>query len=103
MLKQLVMVLSLVTLFGALMLAQENSGTGNKDKQECMKDSKSCCGNHVYPFFVDRAGSFMYHPHFLPNEASQVDKGMYGPIIVEPQQKSHTKEYTMMLGGWIVK
>ena len=60
-------------------------------------------GNHVYPFFVDRAGSFMYHPHFLPNEASQVDKGMYGPIIVEPQQKSYTKEYTMMLGGWIVK
>lgn len=46
MLKQLVMVMSLVTFFGALMQAQENSGTGNKDKQECMKDSKSCCGNH---------------------------------------------------------
>ncbi len=60
-------------------------------------------GSHVYPFFVDRAGSFMYHPHFLPNEASQVDKGMYGPIIVEPRKKSYTKEYTMMLGGWIVK
>lgn len=60
-------------------------------------------GSKVYKFFVDRAGSFMYHPHFLPNEASQVDKGMYGPIIVEPQQKSYTKEYTMMLGGWIVK
>jgi len=60
-------------------------------------------GRHVYPFFVDRPGTFMYHPHFLPNEASQVDKGMYGPIIVEPQRKTYTKEFTMMLGGWIVK
>lgn len=60
-------------------------------------------GTKVYRFFVDRAGSFMYHPHFLPNEASQVDKGMYGPIIVEPRQRTYTKEYTMMLGGWIVR
>lgn len=60
-------------------------------------------GSHVYPFFVDRPGTFMYHAHFLPNEASQVDKGMYGPIIVEPQRKTYTKEFTMMLGGWIVK
>jgi FtsP/CotA-like multicopper oxidase with cupredoxin domain len=60
-------------------------------------------GTKVYRFFVDRAGSFMYHPHFMSNEASQIDKGMYGPIIVEPQQKTYTKEYTMMLGGWIVK
>lgn len=60
-------------------------------------------GSRVYRFFVDRAGSFMYHPHFLSNEASQVDKGLYGPIIVEPRQRTYTKEYIMMLGGWIVK
>lgn len=60
-------------------------------------------GSKVYRFFVDRAGSFMYHPHLMTNEASQVDKGMYGPIIVEPQRRTYTKEYTMMLGGWIVK
>lgn len=60
-------------------------------------------GRKIYQFFVDRPGSFMYHPHFMSNEASQVDKGLYGPIIVEQRQKTYTKEYTMMLGGWIVK
>ena len=42
MFKQLVMVLTLVTFFGALILAQDKPETTNKDKQEC---SKSCCAN----------------------------------------------------------
>jgi YHS domain-containing protein len=43
MLKQLIMVLSLVTFFGILVLAQDKSETTNKEKQNCTKDSSSCC------------------------------------------------------------
>jgi len=43
MLKQLIMILSLVTFFGVLVLAQDNSETTNKEKQSCSKDSSSCC------------------------------------------------------------
>jgi YHS domain-containing protein len=53
MFKQLVMVLSLITFFGFVALAQEKPETENvtkevteKEKQECMKDSHSCCGKH---------------------------------------------------------
>ena len=43
MLKQLIIILSLVTFFGVLVLAQDNSETTNKEKQSCSKDSSSCC------------------------------------------------------------
>ncbi len=43
MLKQLIIILSLVTFFGAFALAQDNSETTNKEKQSCSKDSSSCC------------------------------------------------------------
>ena len=45
MFKQLVMVLTLAAFFGAFALAQEKPETEKKQKPECMKDSKSCCGN----------------------------------------------------------
>jgi YHS domain-containing protein len=43
MLKQLIMILSLVAFFGALVLAQDNSETTNTEKQKCTKDSSGCC------------------------------------------------------------
>jgi hypothetical protein len=46
MLKQLVIIFALVSLFGAFTIAQEKPETEKKEKQECMKDSHSCCGRH---------------------------------------------------------
>jgi|WetSurMetagenome_2_1015567.scaffolds.fasta_scaffold306245_2 hypothetical protein len=43
MFKQLVMILSLVTFFGLLVFAQDNSETMNKEKKECVK---GCCSVH---------------------------------------------------------
>lgn len=43
MLKQLIMVLSLMTFFGVLVLAQDKTETTNNEKQVCTKDSSSCC------------------------------------------------------------
>jgi YHS domain-containing protein len=43
MLKQLIMILSLVAFFGVLVLAQDNSETTSTEKQSCSKDSSSCC------------------------------------------------------------
>ena len=46
MLKQIVMVLTLAAFFGAFTLAQDKPETEQKEKHECIKDSKSCCSNH---------------------------------------------------------
>jgi YHS domain-containing protein len=46
MLKQLVMILALVSFYSTFALAQEKPETEKKEKQECMKDSHSCCGKH---------------------------------------------------------
>ena len=43
MLKQLIIILSLVTFYGALVLAQDKPETMNTEKQKCTKDSSSCC------------------------------------------------------------
>jgi YHS domain-containing protein len=46
MLKQLVMVLSILTLFGAFALAQDKPESEMKEKHGCMKDSAGCCEKH---------------------------------------------------------
>ncbi|MEK7215212.1 MAG: multicopper oxidase domain-containing protein, partial [Chloroflexota bacterium] len=43
----------------------------------------------------------MYHPH--TNAVAQIDNGLYGVLIVDPQQPDAPKpaqEFTMMLGAW---
>ncbi|MSQ28221.1 MAG: hypothetical protein EXR51_08805 [Dehalococcoidia bacterium] len=55
----------------------------------------------VYEFTVSHAGTFMYHPH--TNAVAQIDNGLYGVLIVDPQQPDAPKaahEFTMMLGAW---
>ncbi|MDO8750614.1 MAG: multicopper oxidase domain-containing protein [Dehalococcoidia bacterium] len=57
----------------------------------------------AYEFVAPHAGTFMYHPHI--NSAEQIDSGLYGLLIIDPQQPDQMafdKEFTMMLGAWMV-
>lgn len=54
----------------------------------------------TYEFVANHAGTFMYHSHF--NNIQQIDKGLYGLLIIDPQKETlhHDKEYSMIFGGW---
>lgn len=57
----------------------------------------------TYEFVANHAGTYMYHSHF--NSIDQIDKGLYGLLIIDPQDPGKAKydrEYTMMFGGWNV-
>ena len=53
----------------------------------------------VYEFVVPVAGSYMYHSHV----GLQLDRGLYGPLIVEPEKEDldYDQEYTLMLDDWL--
>ena len=60
-------------------------------------------GTFVYEFTVSHAGTFMYHSHV--DAAEQIDRGLYGPLIVDPQpanagETAFDREFTMMLSAW---
>lgn len=60
-------------------------------------------GSFLYEFVVSHAGTFMYHSHV--DAAEQIDRGLYGPLIVDPQlantgETEFDKEFTMMLSAW---
>jgi FtsP/CotA-like multicopper oxidase with cupredoxin domain len=52
----------------------------------------------TYEFQTPIAGSFMYHAHV----GMQLDRGLYGPLIVEPriEELSYDREYVLMLDDW---
>ncbi|MED1646136.1 multicopper oxidase family protein [Brevibacillus agri] len=55
----------------------------------------------TYEFLANHAGTYMYHSHF--NSVPQIDKGLYGLLVIEPQNNEalkHDREYTMLFGGW---
>ena len=60
----------------------------------------------TYEFGVSHAGTFMYHSH--ANAAEQIDAGLYGVLVVDPQPvegrtpTAFAAEYTMMLSAWNV-
>ncbi len=53
----------------------------------------------TYEFVVPTAGTYMYHSHV----GLQLDRGLYGPLIVEPKKEelSYDREYTLMLDDWL--
>jgi manganese oxidase len=60
-------------------------------------------GSFLYEFVVSHAGTFMYHSHV--DAAEQIDRGLYGPLIVDPQpanagEAAFNEEFTMMLSAW---
>jgi plastocyanin len=54
----------------------------------------------AYEFTATNPGSRMYHAHADPTV--QIALGLYGPLIVEPQEPAQTydREYTAMLAEW---
>jgi manganese oxidase len=55
----------------------------------------------TYEFPASHAGTFMYHSHL--NATAQIDRGLYGPIIIDPATPPPTrfdKDFVMMLGAW---
>jgi len=51
-----------------------------------------------YAFVVPDAGTHWYHAHY----GDQLDRGLYAPLIVEPQNESlsYDKEFTLILDDW---
>ncbi|MFD1774783.1 multicopper oxidase family protein [Paenibacillus rhizophilus] len=55
---------------------------------------------YTYGFTADVAGTYWYHSHQESSE--QVDKGLYGALIVEPEQSEQPdKDYTLILDEWM--
>ncbi|TPG75993.1 multicopper oxidase family protein [Brevibacillus laterosporus] len=54
----------------------------------------------IYQFTVDVPGTYWYHSH--QNGVVQVDKGLYGSLVVEPKdQQPVDKDYTLVLDEWM--
>jgi FtsP/CotA-like multicopper oxidase with cupredoxin domain len=54
---------------------------------------------YTYEFVVPVAGTYIYHSH----AGLQLDRGLYGPLIVEPENEelSYDREYVLLLDDWL--
>jgi FtsP/CotA-like multicopper oxidase with cupredoxin domain len=52
----------------------------------------------TYEFLAAEAGTYWYHSH--QQSFSQVDRGLYGALIIEEHDKSSDREYTLFLDEW---
>ena len=52
----------------------------------------------TYKFTAEDPGTYWYHSH--QNGSVQVDKGLYGTIIVEEEEKSYDKDFTLVFDEW---
>ncbi len=56
----------------------------------------------TYSFTAARAGTYMYHTHF--NDLDQLDRGMYGAVIVrEAHPIAVAHDYPIVLSSWRIK
>ncbi|MDQ0113445.1 multicopper oxidase family protein [Paenibacillus harenae] len=58
-------------------------------------------GKHTYRFMAEQVGTFWYHSHQNSKEA--VQKGLFGALIVEPDEDTHAEAYediTIMTHVW---
>lgn len=64
--------------------------------QEAVKPGET----FIYQFSADVAGTYWYHSH--QESSKQVDKGLYGALIVEPKEyKKPDKEFVLVLDEWM--
>lgn len=64
--------------------------------QDAVKPGES----FTYEFSADVPGTYWYHSH--QESSKQVDKGLYGALIVEPKEKDHIdKDFTFILDEWM--
>lgn len=55
---------------------------------------------YTYKFQANDAGTYWYHSHH--QSAEQVDKGLYGALIVEPEVKSYDRDFVIMIDEWLL-
>lgn len=53
----------------------------------------------TYEFTASVKGTYMYHTH--QDGVKQLDKGLYGSFIVEPEETTYDRDYTLMLDEWM--
>ncbi|QHE53492.1 multicopper oxidase family protein [Pontibacillus sp. HMF3514] len=54
----------------------------------------------TYTFKPKHSGTYWYHSH--QQSSSQVDKGLYGPLIIEPKNKSYDQDKVFVLDEWLL-
>lgn len=55
-------------------------------------------GQFTYTFTATHAGTFWYHPHF--DTAGQVDRGLYGVLVVEAPEEPPLPERILVFDAW---
>lgn len=55
--------------------------------------------SYTYEFTASAVGTYWYHSH--QDSVNQIDRGLYGALIVEPKEDTVTRDYTLMLDEWM--
>ncbi|MDA1533702.1 MULTISPECIES: multicopper oxidase family protein [Bacillus cereus group] len=63
--------------------------------QDAVEPGKS----FTYEFKANVPGTYWYHSH--QDSVNQLDRGLYGALIVEDTKEKYDKDYTLMLDEWI--
>lgn len=63
--------------------------------QDAVEPGKS----FTYEFEVNVPGTYWYHSH--QDSVNQLDRGLYGALIVEDTKEKYDKDYTLMLDEWV--
>ncbi|MGN7309264.1 multicopper oxidase domain-containing protein, partial [Bacillus subtilis] len=53
----------------------------------------------TYTFKANVPGTYWYHSH--QDSVNQVDKGLYGSLVVEELKNDYDRDYTLMLDEWM--
>ncbi|MTT32580.1 multicopper oxidase domain-containing protein [Terrilactibacillus sp. BCM23-1] len=53
----------------------------------------------TYEFTASKVGTYWYHSH--EDSVNQVDRGLYGALVVEDPKDNYDKDYTLMLDEWV--
>ncbi|PHA02277.1 copper oxidase [Bacillus pseudomycoides] len=63
--------------------------------QDAIEPGKS----FTYEFEANVPGTYWYHSH--QDSVNQLDRGLYGALIVEDTNEKYDKDYTLMLDEWV--
>ncbi|WP_028400088.1 multicopper oxidase family protein [Ectobacillus panaciterrae] len=53
----------------------------------------------TYEFVANTPGTYWYHSH--QDSVNQLDRGLYGSLVVEDPAEQYDKDYTLMLDEWV--
>lgn len=63
--------------------------------QDAIEPGKS----FTYEFEANVPGTYWYHSH--QDSVNQLDRGLYGALVVEDTDETYDKDYTLMLDEWV--